>query len=67
MDKIDKYIQKVVSKEITEPKGFENAIRTALYSDKFNKMLLKRRLIKCAEVFLILCCIVGCLLYILFL
>lgn len=67
MDKIDKYIQKVVNKEITEPKGFENAIRTALYSEKFNKIVKKRKLIKSITIFCILTCIIGCLLLISFL
>lgn len=67
MDKIDKYIQKVVNKEITEPKGFENAIRTALYSEKFNKIVKKRKLIKSITIFCILTCIIGSLLLISFL
>ncbi len=66
MDKIDKYIQKVVNKEIAEPKGFENAIRTALYSEKFNKIVKKRKLIKYITIFCVLSCIIICLLLISF-
>ena len=66
MNKIDKYIQKVVNKEITEPKGFENAIRTALYSEKFNKIVKKRKLIKYITIFCVLSCIIICLLLISF-
>ncbi len=66
MDKIDKYIKKVVNKEIAEPKGFENAIRTALYSEKFNKIAKKRKLIKYITIFCILACVIGCLLLISF-
>ena len=66
MDKIDKYIQTVVNKEIAEPKGFENAIRTALYSEKFNKIVKKRKLIKYITIFCVLSCIIICLLLISF-
>ncbi len=66
MDKIDKYIQKVVNKEIAEPKGFENAIRTALYSEKFNKIVKKRKLIKYITIFCVVSCIIICLLLISF-
>lgn len=66
MDKIDKYIKKVVNKEIAEPKGFENAIRTALYSEKFNKIVKKRKLIKYITIFCVLSCIIICLLLISF-
>ena len=38
-DDIDKYIENIVNKKISEPEGFEKAIREALYSDKFNKKL----------------------------
>lgn len=56
-DDIDKYIEDIVNKKISEPEGFEKAIREALYSDKFNKKLRKRQIIRtistaCATVIL---------------
>ena len=56
-DDIDKYIENIVNKKISEPEGFEKAIREALYSDKFNKKLRKRQIIRtistaCATVIL---------------
>lgn len=46
MDDLDKYIESIVSKEISEPESFEKAIREALYSEKFYKRMRKRKLIK---------------------
>lgn len=46
MDELDKYIEKVVKKDITVPKSFEEAIKTALYSKKFEERMKKRKIIK---------------------
>lgn len=45
-DDIDRYIESIVTKKISEPEGFEKAIREALYSEKFNKRLKKRKIIR---------------------
>ena len=45
-DDIDRYIESIVTKKISEPEGFEKAIREALYSEKFNKTLQKRKIIR---------------------
>ena len=45
-DDIDRYIESIVTKRISEPEGFEKAIREALYSEKFNKRLKKRKIIR---------------------
>lgn len=60
MDEIDKYIETMVNKKITEPKGFEEAIRTALYSEKFNKRVKRKKILKNLSIFCLLCCISGC-------
>lgn len=56
-DDIDKYIESILNKKISEPEGFEKAIREALYTEKFDKRLRKRKIIRtistaCATVIL---------------
>lgn len=61
MDEIDRYLEKKFKEEVEVPESFEKAIRQALYSERFEKVCRKRKLIKNISIFcLLLICTSGC-------
>ncbi len=61
MDEIDRYLEKKFKEEVEVPESFEKAISQALYSERFEKVCRKRKLIKNISIFcLLLICTSGC-------
>ena len=61
MDEIDRYLEKKFKEEVEVPESFERTIRQALYSERFEQVCKRRKLIKKISIFcLILLCTSGC-------
>lgn len=61
MDEIDRYLKRELNKKVEVPESFERTIRQALYSERFEQVCKRRKLIKKISIFcLILLCTTGC-------
>lgn len=61
MDEIDRYLKRELNKKVEVPESFERTIRQALYSERFEQVCKRRKLIKKISIFcLILLCTSGC-------
>ena len=61
MDEIDRYLKREFNKKVEVPESFERTIRQALYSERFEQVCKRRKLIKKISILcLILLCTTGC-------
>lgn len=61
MDEIDRYLKRELNKKVEVPESFERTIRQALYSERFEQVCKRRKLIKKISILcLIIICTSGC-------